>query len=105
MKRPAFINIFFLSDCGVDIKISQRQTLLTTRDKVASGCTASRSRRYAKKRTGQVFKDTGFSTDFGFNSNLVKARDIVRKYGENIIKVAKNRKPDIWNSCNRMQVE
>ncbi|RXG17650.1 hypothetical protein DSM03_102527 [Leeuwenhoekiella aestuarii] len=51
------------------------------------------------------FQDSGFSTDCSFNSLLNKARIEARKNGANIVKVTDTKKPDLWSSCYRLQID
>lgn len=51
------------------------------------------------------FQDSGFSTDCSFNSLMTQARIEARKNGANIVKVIDKKKPDLWSSCYRLQIE
>lgn len=57
-------------------------------------------------RVGQSkFGDTGISTDCGCRANLLRAKELARKNKANIVKIVKYKKPDIYSSCCRMEVE
>lgn len=51
------------------------------------------------------FQDSGFSTDCSFNSIMNLARKTARENGANIVKVVGKKKPDIWSSCYRLDIE
>lgn len=51
------------------------------------------------------FQDSGFSTDCSFNSLLTQARIQAREQGANIVKVVEKKKPDLWSSCHRLEIE
>lgn len=51
------------------------------------------------------FQDSGFSTDCSFNSLMNRARNEARKNGANIVKVVHKKKPDLWSSCHRLNIE
>jgi hypothetical protein len=99
--------IIFLFGCAPSIKtsISNPEKSLTTSDKVAFLDIQHKVPENAKKIGAAKFGDSGFSTDCDFNSNLVKARDLARKNGANIVKIVETKRPDLWSSCYRMKVE
>ena len=51
------------------------------------------------------FQDSGFSTDCSFNSLLNQARLTAREKGANIVKVVAKKKPDLWSSCYRLDID
>ncbi|WP_313580936.1 hypothetical protein [Chishuiella sp.] len=59
----------------------------------------------ATKVGSSKIKDSGFSTDCSYNSNLEKARKIARDNGANIVKVVKSKGADLWSTCTRMEIE
>ncbi len=59
----------------------------------------------AKNIGNAKFGDSGFSIDCNFNSILIEARQIARKNGANIVKIADSKKPDLWSSCYRMKID
>lgn len=59
----------------------------------------------ARKIGNAKFGDSGFLTDCDFNSNLIKARQMARENGANIVKVTETKKPDLWSSCYRIKVD
>jgi len=99
--------ILLLSGCAPSLKtnITNQEKSLTTNDKVAFLDVKHNVPETAKKVGTAKFGDSGFSTDCDFNSNLIKARDVARKNGANIVKVIETKKPDIWSSCYRMKIE
>lgn len=86
-----------LTSCGASIKtnfseikptISKEQSFafLAEQHKVPTG---------AIKTGSSKVKDSGFSTDCSYNSNLEKLRKIARDNGANIIKVVKSKGADL----------
>jgi hypothetical protein len=108
MKKLLFIILpFLLISCGANIKsnfVSQKKPL-TIEDKVAFLDIQNTVPENAKKLGEAKFGDSGFSTDCGFNTNLISARKLARTNGANIVKVVKKTTPDLWSSCYRMTVE
>lgn len=108
MKR-LFIAIlpFLLISCGASIKstFTSQNKALTIEDKVAFLDIQNNVPENAKKIGESKFGDSGFSTDCGFNTNLISARKLARANGANIVKVIKKTTPDLWSSCYRMTVE
>lgn len=99
--------LLLLSGCAASIKtnITSQEKPLTTNDKVAFLDLKHTVPEGAKKVGTAKFGDSGFSTDCDFNSNLVKARELARKNGANIVKVTESKQPDFWSSCYRMKIE
>lgn len=58
----------------------------------------------AKKLGRAKFGDSGFSVNCSYNHNAVKAVELARKNGANIVKVIKKKKPNLWSSCYRIEV-
>lgn len=96
-----------LTSCASTVKtnISNKETALTTNDKVAFLDLNHKVPETAKKIGNAKFGDSGFSTDCDFNSNLIKARQIARENGANIVKVTETKKPNLWSSCYRIKVD
>lgn len=96
-----------LTSCASTVKtnIANKETALTTNDKVAFLDLNHKVPETAKKIGNAKFGDSGFSTDCDFNSNLIKARQIARENGANIVKVTETKKPDLWSSCYRIKVD
>ncbi|GGF01866.1 hypothetical protein SAMN05443634_103182 [Chishuiella changwenlii] len=101
------IIIASLVSCGASIKtnfseikpsISREQSFafLAEKHKVPAGS--------VKIGSSQV-KDSGFSTDCSYNSNLEKLRKIARDNGANIIKVVNSKGADLWSTCTRMDID
>ncbi|MFT3946076.1 MAG: hypothetical protein QM763_03800 [Agriterribacter sp.] len=99
--------VLLLSGCAPSIKtnITSPEKPLTINDKVAFLDIKHKVPETAKKVGAAKLGDSGFSTNCDFNSNLVKARDLARKSGANIVKVVETKKPDLWSSCYRMKIE
>ena len=98
---------FALFSCGANIKstFTERLTPLTIENKVAFLDLEHKLPEKVKKVGEARFGDSGFSTDCGFNTNLISARKLARANGANIVKVVKKTTPDLWSSCYRMTVE
>ncbi|MBY0066917.1 hypothetical protein [Empedobacter falsenii] len=96
-----------LTSCASTVKttITNQEKALTTNDKVAFLDVNHKVPENAKKIGNTKFGDSGFSTDCDFNSNLIKARQIARENGANIVKVTESKKPDLWSSCYRMKID
>lgn len=96
-----------LTSCASTVKtnIANKETALTTNDKVAFLDLNHKVPETARKIGNAKFGDSGFSTDCDFNSNLIKARQIARENGANIVKVTETKKPDLWSSCYRIKVD
>lgn len=99
--------ILILTSCASTVKttITKQEKPLTTNDKVAFLDLNHKVPENAIKIGNAKFGDSGFSTDCGFNSNLIKARKIARENGANIVKVTESKKPDLWSSCYRMKID
>ena len=99
--------LFLLIGCEASIKpiITNSQKKLTTNDKVAFLDLKHKIPSDVIKIGSAKFDDTGFSTDCDFNSNLIKARQIARDNGANIVKIVESKAPNLWSSCYRMKVE
>lgn len=99
--------VLILTSCASTIKtnISNKETALTTNDKVAFLDLNHNIPETAKKIGNAKFGDSGFSTDCDFNSNLIKARQIARENGANIVKVTESKKPNLWSTCYRIKVD
>lgn len=98
---------FLLISCSASIKSSfaSQNKPLSIEDKVAFLDMQNTVPENAKKIGEAKFGDSGFSTDCGFNTNLISARKLARANGANIVKVIKKTTPDLWSSCYRMTVE
>lgn len=96
-----------LTSCGASVKsgIMTPKPALTINDKVAFLDLHHELPDKVERIGDAKFGDTGFSTDCDFNSNLIKAREIARKNGANIVKVIEKKTPDIWSTCYRIKVE
>lgn len=78
------------------LSTEQKVALLDIDDEVPAG---------AKKIGEAKFGDTGFSTDCSFDSNLIKARQLARESGANIVKVYVKKYPNyIITTCYRIKV-
>ncbi|MEC5395310.1 hypothetical protein [Bergeyella sp. RCAD1439] len=107
-------NIFFnlsvaliLASCASTVKtdISNKETALTINDKVAFLDLNHKVPETAKRIGNAKFGDSGFSTDCNFNSNLIRARQIARENGANIVKVTEAKNPNFWSTCHRIEVD
>jgi hypothetical protein len=98
---------FLITSCSSTIQsnFSSQEKALTIEDKVAFLDLNHQVPAEAKKLGEAKFGDSGFSTDCDFNSNLIKARQIARQNGANIVKITEKKTPDLWSSCYRMKVE
>ncbi len=110
MKKAVFILMiaFLLISCGASIKSSFTEQLkpLTIENKVAILDIENKVPESAKKIGNAKYGDTGFSTDCGFNTNLINARKIARENGANIVKVTEKKEPSIFgSSCYRIKVD
>lgn len=108
MKKLLFgISTFLLVSCGASIKSNFTEQLkpLTIENKVAFLDLENKLPENVKKIGEAKFGDTGFSTDCGFNTNLISARKLARTNGANIVKVIEKSTPDLWSSCYRIKVE
>lgn len=103
----SIVILFFITSCSPKITSSfdAKHPPLTVDDKVAFLDIQHKVPAGAKKTGTAKFGDTGFTTDCGFDSNLIKARKAARENGANIVKVVRKKKPDIWNSCYRLEIE
>jgi hypothetical protein len=101
------ISTFLLVSCGANIKSSFTEKLkpLTIENKVAFLDIENKVPENAKKIGTAKYGDSGFSTDCGFDTNLISARNLARTNGANIVKVIKKSTPDLWSSCYRITVE
>ena len=101
------ISAILLISCAANIKSSFTEQLkpLTIENKVAFLDLENKIPENAKKIGTARFGDSGFSTDCGFNTNLISARAIARTNGANIVKVTKKSTPDLWSSCYRITVD
>ena len=97
--------IFFGCSASINTSFQSQKSPLTKADKVAFLDTHHKVPENAQKLGDGKFGDSGFSTDCSFDSNLIKARDIARENGANIVKVKDNSTPDLWSSCHRMKIE
>ena len=107
--KKLFIAIlpFLLVSCGANIKSNFTEKLkpLTIENKVAFLDLENKLPENVKKIGEAKFGDSGFSTDCGFDTNLISARKLARENGANIVKVVKKTTPDLWSSCYRITVE
>lgn len=101
------LSTLLLFSCAATVKtsITSKEEALTSNDKVAFLDINHKVPEDARKIGEAKFGDSGFSTDCDFNSNLIKARQIARENGANIVKVTENKTPDLWSSCYRMKVD
>ena len=99
--------ILTLTSCASTVKttITNQEKALTTNDKVAFLDVNHKVPESAKNIGNAKFGDSGFSIDCNFNSILIEARQIARKNGANIVKIADSKKPDLWSSCYRMKID
>ncbi len=99
--------LFLIVSCSPKITSSfdTKRPALTAEDKIAFLDIQHKVPPGAKKTGAAKFGDTGFTTDCGFDSNLIKARKAARENGANVVKVVKKKKPDIWSSCYRLEIE
>lgn len=102
-----FILSLLLIGCSTTVQSNfyQQERPLTINDKVAFLDVHHRVPENAKKLGEAKLGDSGFSTDCDFNSILIKAREIGRKNGANIVKIVECQKADLWFSCYRMKIE
>ncbi|WP_158728977.1 MULTISPECIES: hypothetical protein [unclassified Flavobacterium] len=109
MRKLLFgISCFFLISCGASINSSFTEQLkpLTIENKVAFLDIENNVPENSKKIGSAKFGDSGFSTDCDFNSNLIKARNLARENGANIVKVTEKKEPSIFgSSCYRIKVD
>ena len=109
MKKTLIIAYtFLLVGCGANIKSNFNEQLkpLTIEDKVAFLDLQNQVPEGAKKIGTAKFGDTGFSTDCGFNTNLISARKLARANGANIVKVIEKKEPSVLgSSCYRIKVD
>ena len=108
MQKILFgIFTFLLLSCGASIKSSFTEQIkpLTIENKVAFLDLENKLPENVKKIGEAKFGDSGFSTDCGFNTNLISARKLARANGANIVKLTKKTTPDLWSSCYRITVE
>jgi hypothetical protein len=107
--KKLFIGVlpFLLISCGANIKSSFTEQLkpLTIENKVAFLDLENKVPENAKKIGTAKYRDGGFSTDCGFDTNLISARTLARRNGANIVKVIKKSTPDLWSTCYRITVE
>lgn len=99
---------FMLISCGANIKSNFTEKLkpLTIENKVAFLDLENKLPENVKKIGEAKFGDTGFSTDCGFNTNLISARKLARENGANIVKVIEKKEPSILgSSCYRIKVD
>jgi hypothetical protein len=103
----AFIISLLLTGCSAKISSNfySQEKPLSNNEKVAFLDINHIVPENAKKIGKAKFGDSGFSTDCNFNSNLIKAREIARKNGANIVKVIENKTPDFSSFCHRMKLE
>jgi hypothetical protein len=97
----------FLFGCAASVNstFTSQEKSLTTNDKVAFLDIKHKVPENAKKLGEAKYGDSGFSTDCDFNSNLIKARQLARQNGANIVKIVESKSPDILSSCYRMKLE
>ena len=102
-----FVVVLMLISCSAKITsvFQTQEKPLTIDDKVAFLDIQHNVPEGAKKLGEAKFGDSGFSTDCDFNSNLIKARDLARKNGANIVKVIEKKTPDLWSTCYRLKIE
>ncbi|HFK5502410.1 lipoprotein [Elizabethkingia anophelis] len=109
MKKVIFIfsTLIFLSSCSATVNsaFSSSGKPLTVNDKVAFLDVNHKVPEGAKKLGTAQFGDSGFSTDCDFNSNLIKARQLARDNGANIVKVTGKKEPGLWSTCYRIKIE
>ena len=96
-----------LISCGANIKSNFTEKLkpLTIENKVAFLDLENKLPENVKKIGEAKYGDRGFSTNCGFDTNLINARKLARENGANIVKVVKKVTPDLWSSCCRITVE
>ena len=96
-----------LISCGANIKSNFTEKLkpLTIENKVAFLDLENKLPENVKKIGEAKYGDCGFSTNCGFDTNLINARKLARENGANIVKVVKKVTPDLWSSCYRITVE
>lgn len=101
------LSTLLLFSCAATVKtsITSKEEALTSNDKVAFLDINHKVPENVRKVGEAKFGDSGFSTDCDFNSNLIKARQIARENGANIVKVTENKTPDLWSLCYRMKVD
>lgn len=106
-KTLIIVTAFLLVSCGANVKsnFTEKLTPLTIEDKVAFLDLQNQVPDGAKKIGSTRFGDSGFSTDCGFDTNLISARKLARTNGANIVKVVKKSTPDLWSTCYRITVE
>ena len=109
MRKLLFgISTLVLVSCGASLKSSFTEQLkpLTIENKVAFLDIENKVPENSKKIGTAKFGDTGFSTDCDFNTNLIKARNLARENGANIVKVIEKKEPSILgSSCYRIKVD
>ena len=103
-----FNSIFFLFlfSCGPVIKesVSKTYNYLPIDSKIAILDLKHPLPNNVEKIGIMSFRDSGFSTDCSFNSNLSKAKKRAREIGANIVKITELNSPDIISSCYRINV-
>ena len=90
MRKLLFgISTFLLVSCGASGKSSFTEQLkpFAIENKVAFLDFENKVPENLKKIVVAKFGDTGFSTDCDLNTLLIKARNLARKNGANIVKV------------------
>lgn len=109
MKKALQLTLLALLFAGCSPKIAtdiaQKRPPLTIEDKVAFLDLYNKVPEGSEKLGSAKFGDSGFSTDCGFDENLIKARKIARQNGANIVKVTKKKTPDLWSSCYRLEID
>jgi len=50
-------------------------------------------------------KDNGFSINCGYNEIIKQLKSIAREKGANLIKITKQKKPNYWSTCERVETE
>lgn len=104
---PSVLILFLIFGCAASVNsnFTSTEKPLTSNDKVAFLDVKHKVPENAKLLGIAKYGDSGFSTDCDFNSNLIKARQLARQNGANIVKVVESKSPDILSSCYRMKIE
>lgn len=109
MKRRIYIAFLAAVLVSCSPKISSgfegKKQALTIEDKVALLDLYHKVPEGSQKLGNAKFTDTGFTTDCGFDDNLIKARKLARENGANIVKVVEKKIPDLLSSCYRLKLE
>lgn len=96
-----------LTSCGASIKttFSEIKPSIAKEQSIAYLAENHQVPDGAIKIGSSKVRDTGFSTDCSYNSNLEKLKKIAYSNGANIVKVIKSKGFDLLSTCTRMDIE